>query len=115
MIAKRRQNPPQAPAPQPRLLRPVEEIKSQIDERVTLGQELLDSPVTDLRRLEARQDDYYSWDEYNERLLRNAFDSAARIVSTPGLRAGERLLGRRHHLLETSFIWVPRNAQAARS
>lgn len=54
---------------------PKDQLKSQLADRLTRGQELLDQPVNDLASFEARQNDYYSWSEYNQTLLKQSFDS----------------------------------------
>jgi len=76
MPANRRRTPPaQEPPSQPRLMVSAKHLESQIDDRLRRGQEFLDLPVDDLESLEARQRDYYTWNEYNETLLKSSFDS----------------------------------------
>ena len=55
---------------------PAEQLDAEISDRLARGQELLDQPINnDLASLEQRQDDYYTWSEYNETLLKRSFDS----------------------------------------
>lgn len=53
-----------------------EQLAAEIDERLTLGQELIDQPVGDFGALTKRKDDYHTWSEYNATLLTASFDSA---------------------------------------
>lgn len=54
---------------------PAEQLRAELTDRLARGQELLDQPVNDEASLDARQDAYQSWSEYNEALLRRSFDS----------------------------------------
>jgi predicted nucleotide-binding protein len=54
---------------------PPDQLKSELADRLACGQELLDQPVNDLVGFEARQNDYYTWYDYNKALLERSFDS----------------------------------------
>jgi predicted nucleotide-binding protein len=73
-------------------------------ERIELGKELVNRPVTNVAELEANQKDYYKWDSYNSEYLKNSFNnenndyrtSYARvntffIISSGGRTPGEKL------------------------
>lgn len=55
---------------------PAEQLSREIDERLVKGQSLLDEPVASEANLVERRQDYYTWSEYNEALLRRSFDLA---------------------------------------
>jgi predicted nucleotide-binding protein len=54
-----------------------EQLRSEIDERLARGRELLDASTGGSEAdLKERWQDYYTWTEYNEALLRRSFDLA---------------------------------------
>jgi predicted nucleotide-binding protein len=55
---------------------PTDQLHEEINERVTRGQELIDRSTGDEEALEERRQEYYTWTEYNEALLRRSFDIA---------------------------------------
>lgn len=44
-------------------------------ERIELGKELINRPVTNVEELELNQKDYYKWDSYNSEYLKNSFNN----------------------------------------
>jgi hypothetical protein len=51
-----------------------DQLYAEIDDRWARGQELRDRPVNDEADLRERRQNYYTWTEYNEELLRRSFD-----------------------------------------
>lgn len=74
MATSRRPTPDSDPRRPARLLVPAEQLGSQLDERITRGIDLVASLGGDQTALQDRRQDYYSWHEYNETLLRHGFD-----------------------------------------
>lgn len=61
--------------PDPRLRIARSELDRQLGERIGLGQEFLDRQVSNADAVEELRREFYTWDEYNERLLRSRFSS----------------------------------------
>jgi len=74
VTSRKRSTQQKDPAPTPRLLVPAEQLSGEIDERLALGQDLVARCSGDVAALKERQHEYYTWDEYNETLLRRSFD-----------------------------------------
>jgi predicted nucleotide-binding protein len=55
---------------------PAEQLRGEIDDRLGAGQNLIDKPGESDEELKERRQDYYTWTEYNEALLRRSFDTA---------------------------------------
>ncbi|GGJ90134.1 hypothetical protein GCM10010123_19940 [Pilimelia anulata] len=53
---------------------PADQLRQEVDERLARGQELVDGPTGDESALRERRQEYYTWTEYNEALLRRSFD-----------------------------------------
>lgn len=68
---------PDEPAADPRLRVPSKQFRAQLDDRIARGRKLLEEPIADVASFEARQGDFYTWYEYNQRLLERSFDSPA--------------------------------------
>lgn len=63
------------PQAQPQLMVPGAQLSGEIDDRLALGQELLDRPIEMVEEvLRGLKQEFYTWDEYNEALLRRSFD-----------------------------------------
>jgi hypothetical protein len=54
---------------------PADQLRGELDDRLTRGQELIDRPTGDERTLRERRQEYYTWTEYNEALIRRSFDT----------------------------------------
>ncbi|NRQ36299.1 nucleotide-binding protein [Nonomuraea sp. NN258] len=65
---------PQTPAGPPLLMVPADQLREEISERLTCGQELIDGATGDEDALKERRQEYYTWTEYNKALLRRSFD-----------------------------------------
>lgn len=76
VATRQRQRVPTAPAAQPRLMVPADQLRQEIEDRLLGGQELIDRPISGDEELKVAQADYYTWSEYNEALLRRSFDLA---------------------------------------
>lgn len=55
---------------------PAGQLRGEIEDRLSAGQALIDKPGESEEELKERRQDYYTWTEYNEALLRRSFDSA---------------------------------------
>jgi predicted nucleotide-binding protein len=67
------QTPPTEP---PHLLVPREQFESELVERIEAGRVLADAPLDNRAVLEAAQADYYTWNEYNQELLKRRFTNS---------------------------------------
>jgi len=63
------------PSP-PQLTVPGDVLAAQLDERVLRGQQLLERPVRTEADLQAARSDYYTWNEYNETLIKRSFTTS---------------------------------------
>jgi hypothetical protein len=54
-----------------------DQLQEEINERLARGQDLIDRSTGDENALKERRQDYYTWTEYNEALLRRSFDIAS--------------------------------------
>ncbi len=54
-----------------------DQLQEEINERLARGQNLIDRSTGDENALKERRQDYYTWTEYNEALLRRSFDIAS--------------------------------------
>jgi predicted nucleotide-binding protein len=54
---------------------PADQLHGEIEDRLRLGQELIERPVPDEAALKECKSDYYTWSEYNVALLRRSFDA----------------------------------------
>ena len=68
-----RKSPP--PAEPTRLTAPRSQVAADLDERIATGEELLARPINSPTDLKGVRDDYYTWNEYNRRLLKSRFTS----------------------------------------
>ena len=75
MSPARRRAPRQSSSVQPQLLVPRAQLDSELGERITLGEQLLGRTLRDKVELRAARQEYYSWTEYNEVLIKRSFDS----------------------------------------
>ena len=57
----------------PLLLVPREQLRAELDDRVALGEQIRQMEISDLEQLEAARSDFYSWNDYNEELLKRRF------------------------------------------
>ena len=71
-----RRKAPQPPVGPPRLIVPADQLRQEIDERLVIGQQFIDKPTGDEEALNECRQEYYTWTEYNEALLRRSFDTA---------------------------------------
>lgn len=76
MPSRARQKTPQTPEGPPKLMVPASQLGEEIEERLALGQALIDESDGDESVLKERRQEYYNWTEYNEALIRRSFDSA---------------------------------------
>jgi predicted nucleotide-binding protein len=76
MARRRSAQPPDQPAQRPRLTVDRKTFASELDERLALGEEILERPVSNHEELEAAGADYYTWDDYNSTLLKQRFTTA---------------------------------------
>jgi hypothetical protein len=53
-----------------------DQLHEEINERLARGQDLIDQSTGDKNALKERRQEYYTWTEYNEALLRRSFDIA---------------------------------------
>jgi hypothetical protein len=53
---------------------PAEQLRNEIDERLSRGQKLVEVPIDSEDFLRERQREYSTWTEYNEALIRRSFD-----------------------------------------
>lgn len=53
-----------------------DQLHEEINERLTRGQDLIDRSTGNENALKERRQEYYTWTEYNEALLRRSFDIA---------------------------------------
>lgn len=67
---------PRPSAAPPWLMVSADQLHEEIDKRLVRGQELIDRSDGDENALKERQQEYYTWTEYNEALLRRSFDTA---------------------------------------
>jgi Predicted nucleotide-binding protein containing TIR-like domain len=74
-VAQRRRSNSSTPEPEPVLRVSRSQLDRELGVRLELGQELLDRQVQDSPGLEALRADFYTWDEFNEELLRRRFSS----------------------------------------
>ena len=51
------------------------QVESELDERIGLGEKLLEAEITSSGDLESARSDYYSWNDYNEELLKRRFST----------------------------------------
>ena len=70
MSPARRRAPRQSSSGQPHLLVPRAQLDSELGERITLGEQLLGRTLRDKVELRAARQEYYSWTEYNEVLIK---------------------------------------------
>lgn len=56
------------------LKKPREVLKKEIEDRIRLGKALYDRQVATMPDLEQLQKDFASWDDFNQELLRRAFN-----------------------------------------
>jgi predicted nucleotide-binding protein len=54
---------------------PADQLREEINDRLSDGQELIDRSTGDENALKERRQEYYTWTEYNEALLRRSFDT----------------------------------------
>jgi predicted nucleotide-binding protein len=50
-------------------------FKNELEQRIALGQELSDRQVLNTEQLEKLKKDYYSWEDFNQELLRRSFNN----------------------------------------
>jgi hypothetical protein len=60
----------------PHLTVPHDELDRRLEERISLGRELLDRPISSDQDLRTARSDYYTWSEYNLALLRRSFSTS---------------------------------------
>ncbi|MGH3381646.1 MAG: hypothetical protein ACRDS0_25055 [Pseudonocardiaceae bacterium] len=53
---------------------PADQLHEEINQRLACGQELIDRATGDESALKDHRQEYYTWTEYNEALLRRSFD-----------------------------------------
>jgi hypothetical protein len=51
-------------------------LSQQLDDRIARGQELVERPIATDSDLQSARDDYYTWSEFNETLLRRSFTTS---------------------------------------
>ena len=66
------------------LLRPREEAKALLQERMQKGQELKQTPINSGEALKAAQNEYEKWDAYNTQLLKQIFTTEGPLTNTGG-------------------------------
>ena len=77
MAVRRSPRSAQTPAePLPQLTVAREELGSQLEDRILRGSELLEREISSAADLQSARNDYYTWDEYNETLLRRSFTTS---------------------------------------
>jgi len=72
-MATRKTTTPAAKLPQPELLQPRDEVRLQIADRITKGQDIQNSSITNDQELEGVRNKRKIWHEYNEELLSRVF------------------------------------------
>jgi hypothetical protein len=70
-----RRSTPEPPS-MPHLTVPHDELDRRLEERISLGRELLDRPISSDQDLRTARSDYYTWSEYNLALLRRSFSTS---------------------------------------
>jgi len=56
------------------LKKPKETFVKELQERISLGKDLLNRQITTMEQLDGLKKDYASWDDYNEELLKRSFN-----------------------------------------
>jgi hypothetical protein len=70
---------------------PREELERRLEERISLGRELLARPISSDQDLRAARGDYSTWSEYNLALLRRSF-STSELANADSRTANRPLL-----------------------
>ncbi|MHB1554969.1 MAG: TIR domain-containing protein [Acidimicrobiales bacterium] len=65
------------PPEEPRLQVARAEARRSLDERIEIGQQMLDRPVNSARGIDELKNDFRTWHDYNERLLQRLFTTTA--------------------------------------
>src|ERR1700678_1205393 len=82
-MTPRRRSRSTAPEPEPKLLVRKSQLDEDLQQRLGLGQAMLDLPVRNREEQKQLRHDLSTWDEFNEQLLRRRF-------STPKVANGYR-------------------------
>jgi hypothetical protein len=65
------------PPEEPRLQVARAEARRSLDERIEIGQQMLDRPVNSAQGIDELKNDFRTWHDYNERLLQRLFTTTA--------------------------------------
>src|SRR4051812_10851255 len=57
------------------LTKPREVFKNELLDRIKMGEELFNKPITDLEQLGQLNREVYNWEDYNEELIKRAFNN----------------------------------------